>query len=122
MAGKAGQTESLIVALASGKSNAQAAREAGCSVRTVQRRLSDPEFSRRVSEARGEMFGRAVGMLADATASAVETLKGLLKAQSETIQLGAARCILEMGPKLRESTELAERISALESKIGEDQL
>jgi hypothetical protein len=42
--------------------------------------------------------------------SAADTLRGLLDAaNSGTVRLGAARALLELGPKLRESVELEER-------------
>jgi flagellar motility protein MotE (MotC chaperone) len=65
------------------------------------------------------MVTRAVGRLADQSAKAVDTLVGLLGAESESARLGAARSILELGTKLRESTEIEERLAALEQKAKE---
>jgi hypothetical protein len=39
----------------------------------------------------------------------------LLRAKSRSVRLGAARAILELGTKLRESVELEQRIAALEA-------
>jgi hypothetical protein len=60
------------------------------------------------------MVDAAVGKLANASTRAVRTLTNLLTAESESVRLGAARSILELGAKLRESAELEQRISELE--------
>jgi hypothetical protein len=50
-------------------------------------------------------------------ASAADTLASLSQeAASESVRLSAARAVLELGTKLRESIELEERIAALESE------
>lgn len=64
------------------------------------------------------MVARAVGRLSDAAVKAVETLVKLLDSESATAQLGAARSILELGTKLRESTEFEQRISDLEERAA----
>ena len=75
-----------------------------------------PAFGRRVAELRAEMTARALGRLADGMAGAAETLGYLSrKGKSETVRLGAARAILELGNKLREAVELESRIAALET-------
>ena len=108
----------LIAALAGGSTAEDAARAAGVSRSTVHRRLEDPDFRRRVAEARREMLARAVGTLADASTAAAAKLRDLLDAESETVRLGACRAILELGAKLRESDELAGRIAALEERLA----
>ena len=109
---------SLIAALAGGATVKAAAKSAGLGRRTAYRRLEDPDFRRRVAEARREMLARAVGTLADASTAAAAKLRDLLDAESETVRLGACRAILELGAKLRESDELAERIAALEERLA----
>jgi hypothetical protein len=81
----------LVVALAAGKTVRQA-----------------------VAEARSKLVDAALGQLADASAEAVTTLRALLHAEGESVRLGAARSILELGTKLRESVEFEQRISRLE--------
>jgi hypothetical protein len=46
---------------------------------------------------------------------AADTLRALLRAKSRSVRLGAARAILELGTRLRESVELEQRIAALEA-------
>jgi len=106
----------LIAALAGGSTEQEAARVAGISVRTVQRRLADPTFARLVTEARAAMVSQSVGLLAKGAAAATTTLFALLQpAVSPSVRLGAARAILELGAKLREGAELEARIAALEA-------
>src|SRR5262249_49197560 len=84
----------------------QGAEQAGVSERTAYRRLEDAKFRQRITCARADMIQRAVGKLADAASEAVDTLRDLLHAKSEPTQLGAARTVLEVGSKLRESVEM----------------
>ena len=104
----------LIVALASGRTQKDAAAEAGCSAKTVQRRLQDPTFSRQVREARGPMFAESLGQLAAAQSEAVTTLKWLLCSADQRIRLMAATKIVELGSKLRDQIEIDARLSDLE--------
>jgi hypothetical protein len=106
----------LMLALARGDTMPVAAAAAGVSERTAYRRAADAAFRRRVAEMRAEMVARALGKLADSAADAVETLRGLLTAPSGTVRLGAARAILELGNRMRESVELEQRIAALEEE------
>ncbi|MBI4319362.1 MAG: LacI family DNA-binding transcriptional regulator [Chloroflexi bacterium] len=104
----------LIVALASGLTMRDAAKQAGVSEKTVARRLADPAFRRQVAAEKAAMIARATAMLADASTEAVTTLRRLLQAEAESVRLGAARSILELGVKLKDSQELEQRIAALE--------
>jgi len=105
----------LIVALAGGATVRDAARRAHVGERTVYRRLDEPDFRRQVQDARADMVAQAVGKLADAATKAVETLSALLDGESESVRLGAARAILEIGTKLRDATEFETRLAALEA-------
>jgi hypothetical protein len=106
----------LVAALASGMTVKDAAESAGVGERTAHRRLEDATFRRAVGDARARMVENALGQLADASAEAVTTLRALLKADGETARLGAARSILELGTKLRESVEFEQRIARLEGE------
>ena len=52
------------------------------------------------------MVSTALGRMADGMAEAADVLRGLLNAESESVRLGAARSLMELGAKLRESTGL----------------
>ena len=64
------------------------------------------------------MDAQASGALPDAMTEATTTLRALLAAESETARLGAARSILELGIKVRETVELEERIAELEARVA----
>src|SRR5687767_9306925 len=79
----------LIAALASGATVRDASALARVGERTAYRRLDDPDFKRRIADARAEMLARAVGTLADASTRAASTLNDLLDAEHEGVALGA---------------------------------
>jgi len=106
--------DALLLALAAGDTVRAAAKKAGISERTASRRLADPDFRRRLTEARADMVQRALGKLADASTEAADSLRKLLQAKKETVRLSAARTILELGNRLREAVEFEQRLSALE--------
>jgi len=112
--GRHNADEVLALALATGQTLRGAAAAAGVAERTAARRWADAGFRARVTELRTELIGRAVGRLADAAATAADALVNLLAGRSEAARLGAARSILELGARLREGTELAERVAELE--------
>jgi hypothetical protein len=110
--------DALLLALACGATVESAARQCQLSERTVYRRLAEPAFQQQLRAVRADMVQRAAGLL---TAAALEAVKTLVALQKETVpaatRLGAARAILELGVRLRETAELAERIAALEAQL-----
>ena len=108
----------LVLAVASGLTNKQAAEQAGVSESTVYRRLRDPAFKQQVREARAATVEQASARLTAASLTAIQTLLQLLDAESESVRLGSARVILELGVKFREAQELEARISQLEQQLA----
>jgi AcrR family transcriptional regulator len=104
----------LILALVAGMSVSKAAERAGVGERTVYRRLADADFRQAVSEARGRLFDAALGKLANIATKAAGTLERLMDSDKPSVALGAAKAALELGPRLRELTELEDRLSRLE--------
>jgi hypothetical protein len=109
--------EAAALALAAGHPLRVVAKQSGAGERTIKTWTATiPDFSQRVTQLRAEMTSRALGRLADSMASAAETLGFLSrKGKSEMVRLSAARAILELGNKLRESVEMEERIASLEA-------
>src|SRR5262245_10582637 len=93
--------DAFLLAVASGKSVREAAALADISERTGTRRMADPHFRGLVSDLRSRMVQQALGRLAEASTEAADTLRALLRAEGETVRLGAARSILEIGQRLR---------------------
>ena len=117
--GRKNADSALVTALAAGGTVEAAAKAAGVSAATAHRRLNDPAFRHRVAETRDEMVSRAVARLSATSTLAADCLRELLEARSETVRLRSARAILELGAKLREQEDLAERVRALEERLGE---
>jgi hypothetical protein len=116
--GKENADEKILVALSCGATAGNAAREANVSVRTVERRLTDPAFRARLHRLRGETLERAGGALTAASLRAVQTLLSLQEpSQPPAVPLGAARAVLEIGLKVREVMEVALRMDAIEARI-----
>jgi hypothetical protein len=115
--GRKNADEALALALAAGQTLRAAAEVAGISERTATRRRANPAFRQREAELRAGMVQRALGKLADGMAEAADRLRELLRADSESVCLGAARALLELGVKLRESVELEQRLAALEERL-----
>jgi hypothetical protein len=115
--------ERILMALACGSTIEQAATKGEVTAKTVQRRMQEPEFRKRLHMLRSEMVSRAASML---TAAALEAVKTLLSLQNENVQaavrLGAAKAVLELGAKFRENVELEDRIRELEEKFGDSVL
>ncbi len=117
--GRRNADEALAMAVAAGQTLRDAAAAVGIGERTATRRWADPVFRRQVAELRAEMVSQALGKMADGMTAAADTLRGLLTADSEAVKLGAARTILELGNKLRESVELEQRLQAIEAALAE---
>lgn len=115
--------DAAALALAAGHTIEEAAKKAGAGGRTIRTWLHDqPAFVRRIGELRAEMTGRALGRLVEGMASAADTLGYLSRrGKSEMVRLSAARAVLELGVKLRDSVELEERIAALEAQPNQSQ-
>ena len=110
--------EALLNALAAGRSVKEAAEAAGLSERTVYRRIASPAFQGRLQALRDELITVALGELVGGASEAVATLKRLLQARDERVQLGAARTLLEQVLRLREALSLEQRLAALERQVG----
>ena len=111
------------MALACGATVEVAAQRANVSTATVYRRLQDNSFYQQLQEMKADMVHRTSATL---TAAAGEAVKTLLALQKDNVppatRLGAARSILELGMKLREVSEIEERLAALESQRGGNQV
>jgi hypothetical protein len=117
--GRINADAALLAALTAGKATEDAAAAVGVSARTAYRRLADPAFRQRLAEAQAQLVAQALGKVMASATAAATTLEQLLTAESETVRLGAARTILELGTKVRENSDLAARLQALERLLAE---
>jgi hypothetical protein len=111
--------EALVLALASGATVEAAARQCDLCKRTVYRWVAEPRFKRRLQEVRSDMVQRTAGMPTAASMEAVKTLLELQKTPAPAaVRLGAARSVIELGTKLRDTADFEARLPALEQRIG----
>jgi hypothetical protein len=110
--------ELLVLALATGRTHAQAAAAANVSERTVNRRMSDPAFKARVRKARGAMVAAASGKLAANMTAAADALVLLLADADPTVRLRAATKLIELGVRTAELVDLEHRVQELEKATG----
>jgi hypothetical protein len=68
---------------------------------------------------RADMVQRTSGALTAAGTASVQTLLELQKpAVAPATRLGAAKAVLELGMKVRETAELEQRLAALEEQVA----
>lgn len=108
----------IIDGKVAGLSTAEVARQAGCSISTVERRMAKPDFWPKVHQLRDVRLQEASGRLSNAAVSAVDTLEKLLRSESETLRLGASKAILEHCYRLRELIGIENRLAEIEGKFA----
>jgi len=108
------------MALAHGATPTQAAEKNGVHKRTVQRRLADPEFQRKLTALQAEMLQSTTGLMTAASAGSVRTLV-LLQDPSmpPNVRRAAARDILGLTLPWREKVNCEERLAALENMVAD---
>ena len=113
--------QAFLSALAFGATVEQAARKAGIGERTAYRRLAEPAFRARLDEIRRETLVRTSGLLSGAALGAVKTLVDLQQDVSvpAAVRRGAARDVLEMNVKYRDTVEIEQRVAALEDRLAD---
>jgi hypothetical protein len=111
----------LVAEIASGTSLAEAARRAGVSERTAQRRWADLKFRRKCLEARCQIRWEVVGLLNKQMQKATDTLALGMDAKSESVRVSAARAILkigsEMGGQQEENALLEEKLESIQAEM-----
>lgn len=115
---KKSQLAHLAMALASGVSITDAAEQAGVCRKTVQRALARPAFRRLVARYRNELIAAALGKMADSMTRAADAIAGLLDEQDPAIRLRAARALVSLGQRLRDSVDVSDRINEIELELA----
>jgi hypothetical protein len=113
--------QTVLAALAVGATVENAARKAGMCERTVYRWLADPAFQARLNQTRFDTFMRAGGMLTGASLGSVKTLVDLQQDGSvpAAVRRRAARDVVELSLKYRESAGMEQRVTALEDRLAD---
>ncbi len=112
----------LVLAIATGATQREAAQRAGVSESTVKRRCQDANFRNRILDTRAEIRCEAVGQLTANSKKAIDTLFKALEASSESVRVAAARAVLriqlDMGGRGEENARIAEQIAALQAALN----
>jgi hypothetical protein len=109
----------IAAAIASGATQADAAREADVSLRTVTRRVGDPSFCAQIADIRARSFERVVDALLASAATAITTLVELLEPnQPPAVRLNAARTVLSATLQYRSTAEVPGKNAP--PAVGED--
>ena len=109
----------LVASLVTGSSRRETAEAAGCSVRTVGRRLADKGFRRALNDARRALFDEVLGRTVHHATRSADVLAAI-RDNPETkaaVRVTAARVLLDAALRYRELSELVERIERLEELI-----
>jgi hypothetical protein len=117
--GKKDADAAIIAALIMGSSQQDAARHSGTSLKTVQRRLASPHFQKRLAEARQEVVRQGVDRASFYGNMALNTLMRLMDSENLPVALGAARSLLEVAFRMKESASFEERLAAIEDELDE---
>jgi hypothetical protein len=117
--GRKNADEAFVAAYACGATVENAAAKAGISRTTAHRRLLDPAIQKRIAEFKDETLRRTCAAL---TAAGLESVKTLLDLQNlksrEGVRLGAARAIIQLGLRMREQSDILERMAELEANFN----
>ncbi|MBL8189229.1 MAG: hypothetical protein JNK38_14570 [Acidobacteria bacterium] len=108
-----------IEALLSEPTTRAAAAAADVSEATIWRWLAEPEFSVAYRAARGRLLESTLTALQSASADAVVCLREILndKTAQVSARVSAAKSVLELGLKARETLETQERLAYLEKAL-----
>jgi hypothetical protein len=116
--------EALLAALLLGLTVPAAAAEAGLSERTARRRVTHPEFRKRLDAGRAEMTTLVAAQLAGG-AQVGYTVLVRLAADSATppsVRRSAARDLISLAGELGITREMEARLEALEDAVAKGRL
>jgi transposase-like protein len=111
----------LAIAVASGASISEVAAQAGIERSTIYRKLENPAFARRVAEFRDQLIQTALGRVADAMTRGADVLAQMLDSPQDHIRIRAARALISLGLRLRDSVDLTARMREVEHELGRRQ-
>ena len=112
--------EAIIAALVQTGTIKEAAKRLHCVPRTIYERMKSPEFKDKYNQAKAELVKAATAKLQGLLAGAIDTLVEI-KNDKEAAKQTRANCavaILQYGAKFTESTDIIERLEAVEAAHG----
>lgn len=114
------QDEILIAALATGRTDEEAAAIAGCSARTVRRRRQEsPAFVTAVTEARSARVAQLAGRLIELGDRAREVIAQCLDDEEPHVRLRAADMAQRSGERLHRASGVDAELAELRAVVAE---
>jgi len=107
----------VIAAIIAAPSYEDAIQAAGVCRQTFYSYLRQDHFKTELNRRLNELTDGAFTRLKTASGEAVETLRTLLKSESENVRLRAAQAIVDYVIKARELNEIETRLDAIEAHI-----
>ena len=80
--------------------------------------MATPAFRKLVADLRAELVSRAMGRLVGNMANAADAIAGLLGAEDDGVRLRAAKALLTLGLRLRDSVDVNDRLRDLEEQLA----
>lgn len=111
----------LAIAIASGTSISDVAAQADIDRSTVYRKLENPEFKRLVAEYRDRLIATALGRIADNMTRGADVLAQMLDCPKEHLRMRAARQLISLGLRMRDSVDLTTRMREVEVELARRQ-
>ncbi len=112
-----GAREMIVALTVAGRPQNEVARAAGISVRTLRRRLQEPDIVEAMAAATRDREQQALGRLADLRGLAFDALHDHLRSPDPAVQARAAKLVLEQGLAHRNAFT-ADRFAALELSLA----
>ena len=112
--------EYIIAALIETGSIKAAADRLGCTVRTMYERMKNPAFKAVYAQAKADLVKSATAKLQGHLTGAIDTLAAIMK-DEETAKQTRANCavsILQYAARFTETTDIIERLEAIEDAYG----
>jgi hypothetical protein len=110
-------TRIIVAAVASGSTQAEAAEVAGCSARTVRRRLADPTVRAALDAERTRVAHEVADALIARARAAVDRLARVVDSGADRDAVAAARVLLSEARGHREATYVADRLREVENAL-----
>jgi hypothetical protein len=107
----------ILTALVSGANQEGAAKLAGVSTKTVQRRLTEPDFLEELENIKRAILHEIGAELSESALEGVRTLTSLLGSDDDRIRFKAACRLVELNVDHMRETSLDRRLVAVETAL-----
>ena len=108
----------IVAAVASGMTHAAAADAAGCSTRTVRRRVAEPTVRAALDNERRRLTEQVADALAGRSLDAIDRLASIMTDGNDRDAVSAARVVLDQALRHRDAVWIADRVADAEAAIA----